>query len=316
MREYPLPESNSSIMRPAIDAKGRVWFGEMGHNSLTVFDPQTETFQQSTPPQGKNGIMGIVIAPDDTVWFAEQYANYIGHYTPSTKQYQLHKLPTLSVPDPENKKRMRSLPSAPNDVTLDTQGNVWFTQVNSDMIGMLNPKTGQIKHYPLSPKKTIQTLNPYGITIDAQGIVWFTETHNSSLGRLDPQSGAVLRYPIPDASTVLMEITSDEEGNLWSTAFNNGLVFKFNPVQRSFTTYRVPSGGGIYDIIVAPGEAWVTVPSTNAIARLDTTRGTFTSYPIPTPNSTPLGIAMGANRTLWVTEASTDKLLQYVANSS
>src|SRR6266568_6958851 len=121
-REYPLPQANSGMMRPAIDHEGRIWFGEMGHNYLAVFDPHTQAFQQMTPPQGKFGIMGIVAAPDDTIWFAEQYANYIGHYHPTTRQYQLYSLPTFQIPDLTKPGSTLTLPSAPNDLALDAQG--------------------------------------------------------------------------------------------------------------------------------------------------------------------------------------------------
>src|SRR2546423_15566326 len=53
-REYPLPQTDSGMMRPAIDHEGRIWFGEMGHNYLAVFDPRTEVFRQMTPPHGQN----------------------------------------------------------------------------------------------------------------------------------------------------------------------------------------------------------------------------------------------------------------------
>src|SRR6266568_9066881 len=49
-KEYSLPLSNSGLMRPAIDHTGRIWFGEMGHNLLAVFDPHTQKFQQITTP--------------------------------------------------------------------------------------------------------------------------------------------------------------------------------------------------------------------------------------------------------------------------
>ena len=113
-REYALPQTNSGMMRPAIDHEGRIWFGEMGHNYLAVFDPRTQTFRQMTPPNGRSGIMGLVVAPDDTIWFAEQYANYIGHYFPTSGKYQTFALPTLTIPDPNNTSKTLSLPSAPN----------------------------------------------------------------------------------------------------------------------------------------------------------------------------------------------------------
>src|SRR5690348_3700381 len=43
-REYPLPQKDSGMMRPAIDHEGRIWFGEMDKNYLAVFDPRTGTF--------------------------------------------------------------------------------------------------------------------------------------------------------------------------------------------------------------------------------------------------------------------------------
>src|SRR5438876_5603452 len=174
-QEYSLPQSNSGLMRPAIDHAGRVWFGEMGRNLLAVFDPHTQKFQQITPPHGRSGIMGVVVASNDTIWFAEQYANYIGHYFPATGQFQTYPLPTLTIPDPADSGKTLTLPSAPNDLALDKHGNAWFTELNADALGRLDTHSGLIRQYPLSAKKSAQTLNPYGIAIDPQGYVWFTE---------------------------------------------------------------------------------------------------------------------------------------------
>src|SRR5207244_2491126 len=147
-REYPLPQSDSQVMRLAVDHEGRVWFGEMGRNYLAVFDPRTQAFQQMTPPQGHFGMMGMQVAPDDTIWFAEQYANYIGHYIPATGRYQIYSLPWLTVPDPSHPGKMLRLPSAPNDLALDAHGTVWFTEFNADALGRLDPHTGLTRHYP------------------------------------------------------------------------------------------------------------------------------------------------------------------------
>src|SRR5258708_12106849 len=74
-KEYPLPQNNSGLMRPAIDHAGRIWFGEMSRNHLAVFDPHTQKFQQITPPHGLFGIMGVEFGPAYTVLFADQYSN-------------------------------------------------------------------------------------------------------------------------------------------------------------------------------------------------------------------------------------------------
>jgi virginiamycin B lyase len=311
--EYPLPQDHSSIMRPVVDHEGRVWFGEMGRNYLAYFDPQTQRFHQMTPPQGANGIMGIAVASDDTIWFAEQYANYIGHYFPTTGRYQIYHLPVLHKPDPGDKTKTLSLPTAPNDIVLDKQGNVWFTEMNADAIGVLHVKTGQFTHYPLSSPPTIQNLNPYGITIDPQGNIWFTEANNNRLGHFNPKTGAIKYYQAPATNKPLMEVASDSHGNIWATSFSSGLLLAFNPTSGQFTSYSVSANntntGGIYGLTISPdNEVWITVTSASAIARLDPQTNHFVYYQTPTGGSLPFGIAMNNDHTLWFTESGVNKI--------
>jgi virginiamycin B lyase len=306
-REFPLPQSDSQVMRLALDHHGRIWFGEMGRNYLAVFDPRTQTFEQMTPPHGRYGMMGIQVAPDDTIWFAEQYANYIGHYFPTTKQFQVYPLPRLTTPDPGNPGKTLSLPSAPQDLTFDTHGNLWFTEFNADSLGRLDLHTGRIQHYPLSAKKSVQVLDPYGVTVDQEGMVWFTEATNNHVGRLDPTTGRLSFFTPQGPNTPLMEIASDPHGIIWITSFSSGLLLRLDPRTGTFTPYSAPSAGGdaggLYGLVVtATGQVWVTVPAENAIARLDVAANYFVYYHIPTSGSLPIGIAMDANHSIWFTE--------------
>src|SRR5260370_5497330 len=50
-QEYPLPQSNSGVMRPAIHHQRRIRVGELGLNRLAVFDPRTPPLPHATPPQ-------------------------------------------------------------------------------------------------------------------------------------------------------------------------------------------------------------------------------------------------------------------------
>jgi virginiamycin B lyase len=312
-REYPLPQNDSGMMRPAIDHEGRIWFGEMGHNYLAVFDPRTQVFRQMTPPHGQNGIMGLVVAPDDTIWFAEQYANYIGHYNPVTGKYQVYGLPWLTVPDPSDASKKLTLPSAPNDIALDAHGNVWLTELNADSLGMLDPHAGVIRQFAISSDRSVQKLNPYGITVDPQGMVWFTEASSNHVGRLDPGTGKYSFFTMAGPAYPLMEISSDAQGTIWITSFSGGLLVRLNPQTKIFASYYTPhsgnGAGGIYGLMIAPdGGVWVTISAENMIARLDVSANHFILYRIPTSGSLPLGVVMGADHTLWFTESGKDKI--------
>jgi len=305
-REYSFPLQDSEAMRPAIDHQGRIWFGAMGQNALVVFDPHIRTFQYLTPPRGRHGIMGVQVAPDDTIWFAEQYANYLGRYFPATGHYQIYPLPWISVPDPGRTGQQLSLPSAPNELALDTHGDVWFTEFNADRLGRLDPRTGHMQHYLLSSKPSVQTLYPYGVTVDRQGNIWFTESGSNQLGRLEPATGAIQVFAVPDPHALTMEIASDEQGSLWMTSFTPGLLFHFEPHTGTFTTYTVSLRGNergtLYGLLVpTSGDVWVTILAEDMIAHLDVRTGRFLYYRIPAPGSLPLGLAMDANQNLWFT---------------
>jgi len=314
-REYPFPQANSQVMRLTVDHEGRVWFGEMGLNALADFDPRTQTFQQRTPPDGHSGIMGIQVASDDTIWFAEQYANYIGHYFPRTGTYQIYHLPTLIVPNPSSPGKTLTLPSAPNDLTIDTHGNIWFPELNAGAIGELNPRTGHITQYPLGKTLPDQQLNPYGIAVDPEGMVWFTEISADHLGRLDPATGKISYFTKPGKTQALMEIASDAQGTIWSTSFSSQSLLRLDPRTGTFTSYQAaPTAGGLYGLVVSSsGEVWVTLLSESMLARLDVATGHFTDYAVPTPNSEPLALAMGADQTLWFTEIDKLGMMHVVA---
>jgi virginiamycin B lyase len=312
-REYALPQTNSGLMRPAIDREGRIWFGEMGHNYLAVFDPRTGVFQQLTPPHGMYGIMGVEVAADDTIWYAEQYANYIGHFSPATHHYQVYQLPDVAAPDPSNPGKTVTLPAAPNDIAIDAHGNIWFTEQNANAIGRLDPQTGAIRQFSLATSSSAQSLNPYGIAIDPHGRVWFTEASTSTIGMLDPTTGAQHVYPLPGLSTGLMEIASDPHGTIWVTSFNAGLLLSLNPQTGAITRYYAPApggnAGGLYGLTITPnGEIWVTLSALSIIARLDVAADRFIYYSIPTSDSLPLGIVSGAHNTFWFTEAGSDRI--------
>lgn len=320
--EYPLPQANSSLMRPAIDHEGRIWFGEMGHNYLAYFDSRTQTFKQMMPPDGQFGIMGVTVDSDDTIWFAEQYANYIGHYLPATGQYKIYSLPTLTIPDPANAGQTITLPYAPNDLAIDAHGNIWFTELNADMVGRLDPATGNIQHYALASKKTVQTLSPYGITVDPHGMVWFTEASSPRIWHLDPATGAVHSFAPDDSAIPLMEIASDPHGFIYATGFSNGLLLRLDPQSGTVTSYYAPftgnQAGGLYGIAISKsGEVWVTVSAQNKIARLDVNGHRFIFYTIPTIACLPLGLTIGntstshvthTTDTIWFTEAGSNKI--------
>src|SRR6266702_3482640 len=241
-REYPLPQSDSQVMRLAIDHEGRVWFGEMGRNYLAVFDPRTRTFEQMTPPHGRYGMMGMQVAPDNTIWFAEQYANYIGHYFPATGRFQLYPLPRLTIPDPSHAGKTLSLPSAPNDLALDAHGMVWFTELSINHVGRLDPATGRIRYFPVpGPKVSLME-----IASDAHGTIWVTAFSSGLLLRLDPRTGRTAPYYASLTGKDpggLYGLVVAPSGDVWVTILAENVIARLDVAAKRFIYYRIPASG-------------------------------------------------------------------------
>ena len=309
LREYSLPTSDSGIMGPAIDHQGRVWFGEMNHNHLTVFDPRTQRFRQAAIPDGQLGIMGVAVGPDDTVWYAEAYANYVGHYFPATGRFETFPLPTISAPDPRDPSKHQALPSAPNEVAIDAHGAVWFTEMNADAIGRLDPHSGKIHHYPLAAGKSAPGLTPFGIALGPQGLVWFTEFTTERIGRLDPATGRVRYFTDPAVTVPLMKVAVDPGGAVWATSSASGFLVRLVPDTGATTPYRFASASAVDGLAITPtGQVWITIGAENIVARLDVAAGRFLSYAVPTVGGWPFGVVAAADNTVWFSEARRDKI--------
>src|SRR2546421_86670 len=219
-REYPLPQSDSQMMRPAIDHEGRLWFGEMGRKFLAVFDPQTQAILQMTPPRGRNGVMAVQVAPDDTIWFVEQYANYIGHYFPETGRYHIYPLPTLTIPDPGTGRIRFFMPSGPivslMEIASDTHGIIWVTSFSTGLLLRLDPRTGKFTPY-YAPFTGPGTGGLYGLVVTPTGEIWVTVLAENVVARLDVVARRFIYYAIPTPGSEPLGIVMGAYHTLWFT---------------------------------------------------------------------------------------------------
>ena len=74
--------------------------------------------------------------------------------------------------------------SGPRDITLGSDGAVWFTETNVGKIGRAAPD-GTFDEFTLPSSNA----GPNGITTGPDGNLWFTEITTSRIGRLTPAGG-------------------------------------------------------------------------------------------------------------------------------
>src|SRR5262245_41914547 len=104
-------------------------------------------------------------------------------------------------------------------------GSIWWVGQWSDLIGRIDPKTGEIKEYPLPSKS-----KPHTVTVDKAGGIWYTGNGNGTIGKIDPATGQVTVYKMPDpAAKDPHSAKFDAKGILWFTLQNSNMLGQLDP---------------------------------------------------------------------------------------
>ena len=122
-----------------------------------------------------------VIARDGVVWYSDFGNQFISKFDPKT--LQLVEYPV--------KKFKEDAPEGNLSIDFDTKGTIWFDTMYQGSLGNLDPKTGEIKYYPLDPKwnDVKVQLNFTGLHHEVDGKVWTKSVGTQDIFRVDLASG-------------------------------------------------------------------------------------------------------------------------------
>ena len=81
----------------------------------------------------------------------------------------------------------------PYGIRLNSQGVPWYVDFRGNRIGSVDPKTMEIKEYPLPNADA----RPRRLTITSDDVIWYTDFPRGMLGRFDPKTGQVKEWPSP-----------------------------------------------------------------------------------------------------------------------
>ena len=118
-----------------------------------------------------------------------------------------------------------TLGSRSRDPIQAADGTIWYAGQWTDLIGRINPKTGEIKEYRLPAKA-----KPHTVTLDARGNVWYMGNGNATIGYFDPRTEKITEYKMPDpAAKDPHSAIFDAKGILWFTMQVSNGVGRLDP---------------------------------------------------------------------------------------
>ena len=281
------------------DQKGIIWMevrdsGPNDRHVLGRLDPRTEAFEMFDPSSVSSATLGntIEVDPQGKVWTAARPGAYV--FDPVTKKFIHFKgtTPTLGG----------------YGIAGDANGNGWFCNLNWDIIGFANYKTGKVSELRLRPRqetlelatpedldafKPIQGASAPGDAVDEPvtgrlplrglqsprrmgaggNFVWWANWWGASISSIDIRTHEIRYYPIPFPDSQPYGMDVDKNGMVWVTLFVDEHVAKFDPRTERWTTYRLPSlGNELRHLTVDDSkeipEVWVASFRTSKLARL------------------------------------------------
>lgn len=175
--------------------------------------------------------------------------------------------------------------ASPHDEVFDAQGNVWYSDFNSQFIGKLDPTTGKAVEYTVPQSRGFQTAQGgLQIDIDREGRLYFGNMFQMALARFDPKTEQfeVHKLPMPESAygdghlTMIDPAFQHLDGKLWlNVAYDTGTAggtWQVDLANNKWTKVTYPPGSpsaraydvvatsknDMYGIGLAVDKIWVT----------------------------------------------------------
>jgi streptogramin lyase len=155
--------------------------------------------------------------------------------------------------------------ASPHDEVFDGQGNLWYSDFNSQFIGKIDLKTGKVVEYTVPQSRGLQTAQGgLQIDIDREGRIYFGNMFQMALVRFDPRTEKmeVFKHPMAESTygdghvTMIDPAFQHVDGKLWvNVAFDTGTAggtWQVDLATNTWTRVTYPRGSPAaeaYDVV-------------------------------------------------------------------
>lgn len=188
-------------------------------------------------------------------------------------------------------------------------GAIWWVGQFGNVIGRIDPATGEMKEWQL-PAKAL----PHSVNIDADGNPWYTGNGNGTIGRLDPKTGEFKVYQMPDAAARDPHTAEfDRNGVLWFTLQQSNMFGRLDPKTGEIKLVKSKTAGAKpYGVkIDADGNPWVACNGSNCLVKVDPVTMEQTEVKLPIPATTVRRLDIAEDGVIWYVNSSQGRLGRY-----
>jgi virginiamycin B lyase len=185
-------------------------------------------------------------------------------------------------------------------------GSIWWAGQWGNLIGRIDPATGEMTEYPL-PASAM----PHTVELDEAGDVWYTGNKNGTVGKFDPSTEQITEYKMPDpAAKDPHTAIFDEEGILWFTLQLSNMVGRLDPASGEIDLVKMPiEGARPYGIkIDAEGSPWFACNGSNCLVKVDPETMDLEVVELPIPETTVRRLDIADDGMIWYVNSSQGRI--------
>jgi virginiamycin B lyase len=239
--------------------------------------------------------------PDDRAAVTQYLAT---HFPPNTKKAA--KLIPGPVQITFKEWQTPTLGNRSRDPVQGPDGLIWWAGQWGNMVGSINPATGEMKEYPLPANAKPHTVEP-----DSKGNIWYSGNMNGTVGYLDPKTGKVTEYKMPDpAAKDPHTMIFDRKGILWFTLQNSNMIGRLDPATGAIKliTAKTPDSKPYGIKEDADGNLWIACNGAPCLYKMDAATMDLTEVRLPTPGTTVRRLDIAGDGVIWYVNSGKGKL--------
>jgi virginiamycin B lyase len=204
---------------------------------------------------------------------------------------------------------MPTLGQRSRDPIQAADGSIWWAGQFGNLIGRLNPATGEMREYKLPPNAL-----PHSVWLDDKGIPWYTGNKNGTIGKVDPETGKVTEYKMPDPNAKDPHTAVfDKKGILWFTLQNSNMVGRLDPATGDIklVTLQTPDSKPYGIKIDADGVPWFACNGSPCLYKIDPATMALTEVKLPYPGTTVRRLDIAEDGMIWYVNSNKGQLGRY-----
>jgi len=192
------------------------------------------------------------------------------------------------------------------DPVQTADGMIWYCGQFGNLVGRIDPKTGEVWEYTL-PAKAL----PHSITPDRDGNIWYTGNGNGTVGKLDPKTGKITEYKMPDpAAKDPHTAVFDDKGRMFFTLQAANMIGRLLPSTGEIKLVTSPrKNSRPYGIkLAANGSLWASCNGSSCLLRIDPETMAIREFDLLDPRTTVRRLDIAADGMIWYVNSSLGRL--------